>query len=106
MNRFSADEKVEDSSKDIQQSSRYDDKELMLLKGEEALLALDLKLDAEIDQCLYRLDKLERLATRYHEDGIAAKNDREMGYYQRYAKAYERVQMAINAHYAQLPSVV
>ena len=38
--------------------------------------------------------------------GIAAKNDNEMGYYQCYARAYERAKMIIEALYAQLPNVV
>ena len=106
MKQFTVDEKVEDPSKDLQLSSRYDDQKFLRKGCEKGLSCLELKLDEEIDSCINRLDKLERLAARYDADGIAAKNDNEMGYYQCYARAYERAKMIIEALYAQLPNVV
>jgi hypothetical protein len=106
MKRFQTDEKVEDTDKNIQNSSRYDDQQYMNVQGEVGLFLLENKLHNEIDSCIDRLDKLERLADRYHEDGIGAKNDNNMAYYQRYAMAYERVQMIINARFGELPKIV
>lgn len=106
MKQFLADEKVDDGDKNIQNSSRYDDQEYMETQGETGLFFLENKLHHEIDSCIDRLDKLERLAERYYEDGIAAKNDKNMACYQRYAMAYERVQMLINAHFGKLPNIL
>ena len=86
--------------KDIRYSTRYEDQEL--IKEGSYELKLDLlsrNLNNEISLCAGNVLKLERLQDRYVEDGVLARAQDEMGYFQRYVFAYERIKVLVEAHY-------
>ena len=96
-----------DTQRDINFSTRYDDRKEIQWGDERSKLEfLSDKLTGEINLCSDRLDKLERLEERYHSDALAAKADDNMAYIMRYTRALTRIRNLINAHYKALPLVV
>jgi hypothetical protein len=86
-------------SKHMLHSTRYDDRELLNGDKKDKLDNLATNLSGEIRACSRNVLLLERLALQYHSDGLAAQADRDIGYYMRYAEAYERVQFIVNSYY-------
>lgn len=89
-----------DSNKDINYSTRYDDRELVKSGTEEEKLDwLAAKISGEIMLSSDNIFKLERLRERYWSDGLEALSDGAMGYYMRYVAGYERIKILSEAFY-------
>jgi hypothetical protein len=88
------------SSRNLNYSTRYDDKDLISGKTERRKLDwLTAKLAEEIEQSSNDINKMERLQQRYLEDGLSAQADHALAYQMRYLRAYETLGILIDAFY-------
>ena len=101
MQKFQNESQVEDSKRNLDYSTRYDDREFSTRNDKDELEWLSDKLNMEILEAKNNIHKMERLQERYHSDGIAAQAENRMGYYMRYTEAYERLKRMIESFYNQ-----
>lgn len=99
MERFKT--KVKSKKLNINFSTRYDDREIIVMAQSEQLEFLAIKMFNDTEEVVQGGDilKLERLVEQYLYDGNAALKDENMAYYIRYARAYERGTELLHAMY-------
>lgn len=107
MNHFTPSGLKVNHDRDMDYSTRYDDRELTTKKNLTAQLDwLEQKLHNEIMLCSHDVLKLERLEERYWSDGLAAAAHKDFPYRMRYIEAHEHVTLLIHSHYKELPTVI
>lgn len=99
MGKFRSDGTSVDANKDINLSTRYDDRELIKGTENQKLDELSDHLEAEVTLSSNDILKMERLQERYYSDGLSAKADKCIGYWMRYVKAYEHLNILISSFY-------
>lgn len=107
MDRFTEGGTTVSSERDMDYSTRYDDRDLLQNRtNKEKLDWLSVKLHNEIMLSCESILKMERLRQQYLSDASLAHEDKNIGYEARYIEACERLDILIHAAYNQLDKVV
>lgn len=93
--------------RDMDYSTRYDDRHLIQTRTRNQRLDwLEEKIANEIMLSSHSIMKMERLRQRYYSDSIAAAEDNNTGYEMRYLDAIEHLRILIEEAYKQFPKVI